>query len=102
MSDGTNGGLKHSKTTDIKMKELSQVTKISLYWYDIGDPCVGGCRFYDKNTQILLEFGTCFDSPPFEILLNEGERVIGIKSRLYDKSSNPRHEDPQFIIGRLE
>ncbi len=50
---------------------------------------------------MLLEFGNGFDYTPFEFALADGERVLGIKSRL-TKDSDPRHEDCQFIIGRLE
>jgi hypothetical protein len=102
MRDGSSGDLKHSKRTEIKMAAEQQVAKIVVYW-PADDTCIYGCRFYGKDGNVLLEFGDKFDKTPFEFALADGERVLGIKSRLLDgKDKNPRHEDCQFIIGRLE
>ena len=74
------------------MASQQQVAKIVFYWYE-GLDHIFGCRFYDKNNQVLLEFGKHFDKKSFEITLNDGERVLGLKSRLI-QDSDPRHEDP--------
>ncbi len=100
MRDGSCGDLKHSSKKEIKMAAEQQVAKIVVYWPEIGS-CIYGCRFYGKDGNALLEFGERFDRTPFEFALADGERVLGIKSRL-TKDSDPRHEDCQFIIGRLE
>ena len=61
-----------------------------------------GFRFHSKSGEVLLEVGEC-TVPPVEFALAEGERVIGIKSRIHGKgASNTFHCDLQFIIGRLE
>jgi hypothetical protein len=66
-----------------------------LYWLD-------GFRFHSKSGEVLLEVGEC-TLPPVEFALAEGERVIGIKSRLSNKGEGDNfHCDLQFIIGRLE
>ena len=56
MSDGSVGNLVHSKKQEIKMASQQQVAKIVFYWYEVLDH-ICGCRFYDKNNQVLLEFG---------------------------------------------
>ncbi len=81
------------------MAAEQQVAKIVVYWPE-NSSCIYGCRFYGKDGNVLLEFGYGFNHTPFEFALADGERVIGIKSRLFE--SDPRHEDCQFIIGRLE
>jgi hypothetical protein len=101
MRDGSCGDLKHSSKKEIRMAAEQQVTKIMVYWPEISS-CIHGCRFYGKDGKVLLEFGRYFNETPFEFALADGERVLGIKSRLHEKDSNPRHEDCQFIIGRLE
>jgi hypothetical protein len=40
-----------------------------------------GFRFHSKSGEVLLEVGVCPD-PPVEFALAEGERVIGVKSRI--------------------
>ena len=92
MSDGSVGNLVHSKKQEIKMASQQQVAKIVFYWNEEYS-CILGCRFYDKNNQVLLEFGRLFDQKSFEITLNDGERVLGLKSRL-TQDGDPRHEDP--------
>jgi hypothetical protein len=101
MRDGSSGDLKHKNRTEIRMAAEEQVAKIVVYWPE-NYTCISGCRFYGKDGKVLLEFGDKFDKTPFEFALADGEKVLGIKSRLYDKYNNPRHEDCQFIIGRLE
>jgi hypothetical protein len=102
MRDGSSGDLKHKNRKEIRMAAEQQVAKIVVYWPS-NDSCIYGCRFYGKDGKVLLEFGDRFDSTPFEFALADGERVLGIKSRLLgNKDSDPRHADCQFIIGRLE
>ena len=92
MSDGSVGNLVHSKKQEIKMASQQQVAKIVFYWSELWSHMTG-CRFYDKNNQVLLEFGDYFYQKSFEITLNDGERVLGLKSRL-TQDKDPRHEDP--------
>ena len=74
------------------MARDEQVAKIVVYW-PADDSCIYGCRFYGKDGRVLLEFGERFYETPFEFALADGERVLGIKSRLFSPTSNPRHED---------
>ncbi len=62
-----------------------------------------GFRFHSTSGEVLLEVGEC-KVLPVEFVLAEGERVIGLKSRMSGKGSGlgNYHCDLQFIIGRLE
>ena len=64
---------------------------------------MNGFRFYSKSVGVVLvEVGDCTKTP-VEFALAEGERVIGMKSRILGKGeSNTFHCDLQFTIGRLE
>ncbi len=98
MSNGKNGTLKYDKKTKIKMNKQEPVAKIVVYQEDSW--CyLGGFRFYSKSAEVLLEVGDCTYSPT-EFVLQEGERIIGIKSRL--EPTYKYHCDLQFVIGRLE
>ena len=82
MRDGSSGDIKHRNRKEIRMAAEQQVAKIVVYWPEISS-CIHGCRFYGKDGKVLLEFGYGFDSTPFEFALADGERVLGIKSRLF-------------------
>ena len=75
------------------------MAKIFVYQNDSSSN-LRGFRFYSKSGEVLLEVGT-FNTLPHEILLQEGERVLGIKSRMSGKGKNEYHKDLQFIIGKL-
>jgi len=67
-----------------------------------GNHELGGLEFYDKNGQKILSAG--FFEPTQlkrEMSLADGERLIGIRSKLQNNRS-PRHLDLQFVIGHLE
>jgi len=102
MSNGKHGKLEYSKTNEIKMKNSQPAAKISVYQPEHSS-YMHGFRFFSKSGEVLLEVGECKE-PPVEFALAEGERVIGLKSRIYNKGikNNEYHCDLQFIIGRLE
>ena len=81
------------------MTKQEPVAKIVVYQHDWVHLC--GFRFYSASGEVLLEVGRCSD-PPTEFALEAGERVLGIKSRLYNKGKNPDHRDLQFVIGKME
>jgi hypothetical protein len=61
------------------MKKQEPVAKIVVYQW--GKKAYSqGFRFYSKTAEVLLEVGKCTD-PPTEFILQEGERILGIKSR---------------------
>jgi hypothetical protein len=64
------------------MKKQEPVAKIVVYQHDDKD-YLNGFRFYSKSAEVLLEVGN-FTNLPTEFILQEGEQVIGIKSRLSD------------------
>ncbi len=45
--------------------------------------------------------GDC-SKPATDLALEEGERVLGIKSRIDGAGKDKYHKDLQFVIGRLE
>lgn len=105
MSDGNNGSLKYNKEQEIKMTDYDElVSRIVVYQRDENSWMVG-FRFYSKEGKVLLEVGDC-SHPPFEFLLEENERVVGITSMLHyipvQMGENPSHQDLQFVIGSLE
>ncbi len=79
MCNGKHGTLKHDNKKEMKMTKQEPVTKIVVYQAD--SEFLRGFRFYSKSGDVLLEVGKCTD-PPTEFVLQEGERILGIKSRL--------------------
>jgi len=70
-----------------------------------GDTEFGGVIFYDKNGAKILEAGHLTTLCSREFILNDKERLIGIKSSLLGKAGSSmslRQEDLQFIIGWIE
>ena len=105
MSNGKHGKhvkLEYSKTNEIKMKNSQPVAKISVYQDEYWGNFFA-FKFFSKSGEVLLEVGQC-TFPPVEFALAEGERVIGLKSRIQNKGDMDCkiHGDLQFIIGRLE
>ena len=99
MSNGKHGTIEYDNKKEIKMTKQEPVAKIVVYQVD-SNAFLHGFRFYSKSGEVLLEVGVC-TSPPTEFVLQEGERILGIKSRL-NSPTYPYHCDLQFVIGRLE
>ncbi len=99
MSNGNHGALEYTSTKEIKMTKQEPVAKIVVY-QDGNYSYAYGFRFYSKKGEILLEVGESFKHPT-ELVLEEGERVLGIKSRLSQQGKDPYHNDLQFVLGRL-
>ncbi len=55
---------------------------------------------FTKEGKSVLDIGSK-DHTKNEILLEEGERVVGLKSRLYNVNE-PEHCSLTFVIGKLE
>lgn len=72
---------------------------ICFYNYVNGHSHLNGVQYLDHNDKVLLEGGNSFGQQRV-VLLEEGERIIGVKSHTYD-FSNPQHSDFQLVIGRL-
>ena len=88
--------------------EGNTVAKIVMYYFDCGS--FTGFEFLDKHDNCLLSaISSRGNRPPKQIVLELGERVLGVKSRLafpsggqYHETDGARHYDLQFIIGRLD
>ena len=61
-----------------------------------------GLKFYEKDGAVVLQTGLDWVANGFHthtVNLDDGERVIGYKSKIYFDSAT--HYDLQLIIGRL-
>ncbi len=99
MSNGNHGALDYTSTKEIKMTNQKPVAKIVVY-QNGNYSYAYGFRFYSKAGEILLEVGEKFVHSN-ELVLEEGERVLGIKSKLSDLGKDPHHNDLQFILGKM-
>ena len=59
-----------------------------------------GFKFYNKEHSEILRVGV-FSWIDKEILLQDGERIVGIKSRTYD-TINGYHINLVLVVGKLE
>ena len=98
MSNGNHGALKYTSTKEIIMTKQEPVAKIVVYQENYS--YAYGFRFYSKEGKILLEVGSKFVHPT-ELVLEEGERVLGIKSKLGHDGKDPYHSDLQFVFGKM-
>ncbi len=62
----------------------------------------GGVQFFDKNGKKILQAGYTAGTNRKEFLLADGERLVGIKSKLRVEKEKPRQDDLQFVIGFME
>ncbi len=76
----------------------TQVSKI-LVNYDQAS-VVTGFKFYNKEHIEILRVGV-FSWIDKEILLQDGERIVGIKSRTYD-TINGYHINLVLVVGKIE
>jgi hypothetical protein len=76
----------------------TQITKIEVVH---GNSCIRGFKFY-SNENIVLKVGV-FNFEMKEVKLEAGERLVGVKSRLYDNSPeyNTAHCNLVLLIGKL-
>ena len=59
-----------------------------------------GIRLLKKKNEIVIEAGH-FDYVEKEIVLQEGQRIVGIKSN-QNSAEYARHSDLVFVIGWME
>ena len=60
----------------------------------------GGVQFFDSYGNKILEAGSLEKQAIKEIILKDGERLIGIKANEHNKTTYKN--DLQFVIGWLE
>ncbi len=71
--------------------------KVSVW---IGKSYTIGIQMFNEQGVSLLDIGDKY-CDKFDVELADGERIVGVHSRLYSKST-PTHCNLTFIIGRLE
>jgi hypothetical protein len=90
-------------THRFKRKEISPkdapITKIQVWHYS---DFICGFKFY-SNDKLVSEAGD-FDAEMREVKLEAGERLVGVKSKLYDNTPGytTHHCNLVLMIGRLE
>ncbi len=90
-------------TGQFERKEISpkdaQITKIQVWR---GNNFIDGFKFY-SNESVVLEVGD-FNNEMKEVILEVGERLVGVKSKLWDNFpvKNTFHCNLVFLIGKLE
>ncbi len=83
---------------EARINPIGAVVKRVVIRYD-SDTEVRGLQFFDKNNTLILQAGTMLNGTK-EFNLEDGQRLIGIKSKLCSKG--PRMFDLVFIIGWME
>ena len=100
MSDGSKSQLPMGANySEVKVQPEGAIVKRIVVF---GNHEFGGVEFYDRNGTKIL--GAGYHEPSQlkrEMSLADGERLIGIRSKLQNNRS-PRHLDLQFVIGRLD
>lgn len=92
-----------SKHTFVKLsmnpagKEIAKIRVCSAGY-------IFGIKFFDKDANCLLHAGEDNTGTTQDIDLEEGERLVGVKSTLWDNTAynSAYHCNMVFIIGRLE
>ncbi len=84
-------------------KEISPkdapITRIQVWHSDV---CLWGFKFY-SNKNVVLEVGD-FECEMKEVNLEAGERLVGVKSKLWDNTpeNNTYHCNLVLVFGKLE
>ncbi len=82
MSDGSRGKApKHGQVqNDLKLSKPDPIAKITIY-YVPNSPWSLGFKFFSKSGECLLTAGPCVNTAK-DLILQEGERIVGMRSRL--------------------
>ncbi len=92
-----------NSTVQFVKKEISPkdapITKIEVFH---GDKHICGFKFY-SNDKVVLEVGY-LNAIRKEVTLEAGERLVGVKSKLYNNTPNDNtvHCNLVMVIGKLE
>ncbi len=79
----------------------SAIAKIIVYSYKT---CVSrGIKLFTQEGACVLQAGDFYGNQPTEILLQEGERILGVKTRAEAAEYPNAHQwDWVFVVGRME
>jgi hypothetical protein len=88
MSEGGRSNLKYPEQLQNvdRLPPNEPTTKVVLFYASSEASCLSGMQFYSGD-RCLLSAGPCTRNP-YEIRLFEGEKIVGIKSRVF------KPEDP--------
>ena len=81
----------------------SIIHRVVIYYF-IKNTALFGIEFFDIHGQLLLQAG-CVEPDPdltqHEIILEEGDRLVGARSKMHNATKRACCYDFQFIIGRM-
>ena len=82
MSEGSRGQVPKSGSVqnDLKLSKADPIAKITIYFKD-ADDYPYGYKFFNKAGECLLTAGSCAGKTK-DMILVEGERIVGMKSRI--------------------
>ncbi len=80
---------------EVKIEPAGRAVKRVVVWYNQNNARLVGLRLFDKDNTMLLEaLGYNFnDQCQKEWVLQDGERIIGFKSRKYSAYCTAAHLD---------
>ena len=98
MSNNQKSTLKTSSaTTEVRINPVGAVIKRVVVVGHTNDKRLYRVEFYDKQNQLILKAGNDYGNTWKEFVLEDDERLLGMKS----KPSYAHHNDPIFVIGKL-
>ncbi len=101
--DGLVSDHPNNTRSELQRKEINpkdaQITKIQVFH---NQSYIYGFKFYSKD-GVFLEAGYFLNMVMKEVVLEEGERLIGVRSKLGDNSpeNNTLHCNMILMIGKL-
>ncbi len=88
LSNGSTSQFKYvNALKEVRLQPVGVSVKRIVLWYRVSDALLYKIEMYAKDGSKILETG--FNANGFrshEIVLEDGERIIGIKSRTYSES----------------
>ena len=84
------------------MNPVDSVISKIIVNYD--SKCIANLKFYNKDNQCVLKAGSADQAYNKEILLQEGEKLLGVRSTHYDDTDSNRaiHCNLVLVFGRME
>jgi hypothetical protein len=82
----------------------SIVSKVHIYYFK-PTSYLYGIVFFDSANKLLLTAGDSDPDPEYlavhEIILRDGDKLIGAKSRMKDPSESAECYDFRFVVARM-
>ena len=86
--------------TEVRINPADGIVKRVVMFTKAGNKLLWRIEFYDKTNQMILKAGFDGGDISKEFVLEDDERIIGLKPKLY-RTHQAAHYDPVFVIGKL-